>query len=176
MYGLPKTHKENVPLRPILSVIGSSQHEVAKWLSEILEPVLKRYSAHCVKDSFTFASFIQNLKLGLSKTFLCSFDISSLFTNIPLDETIGICADALYRSDLDCPPLPEDTFKELMLIATRGVEFSFNNLMYSGGSWGNSLVGLVMAPLKATFFCVSRARDRTIYIREIVGVINFRKK
>ena len=39
----------------------------------------------------------------------------------------------------------------------------------SGGSWGNSLVGLVMAPLKATFFCVSRARDRTIYIREIVG-------
>ena len=49
-------------------------------------------------------------------------------------------------------------------------------LTFSGGSWGNSLVGLVMAPLKATFFCVSRARDRTIYIREIVGVINFRKK
>ena len=50
------------------------------------------------------------------------------------------------------------------------------SVMNSGGSWGNSLVGLVMAPLKATFFCVSRARDRTIYIREIVGVINFRKK
>ena len=43
---------------------------------------------------------------------------------------MGICADALYRSDLDCPPLPEDTFKELMLFATRGVEFSFNNLRY----------------------------------------------
>ena len=25
------------------------------------------------------------------------------------------------------PPIPEDTFRELMLIATRGVEFSFNN-------------------------------------------------
>ena len=132
MYGLPKTHKENVPLRPILSMIGSSQHEIAKWLSEILEPVLKRVKdKHCVKDSFTFASFIQNLKLGLSKTCLCSFDINSLFTNVPLDETIGICADTLYRSDLDCPPLPEDTFKELMLIATRGVEFSFNNLIMS---------------------------------------------
>ena len=66
----------------------------------------------------------------LTKTFMCSFDISSLFTNVPLDETIGICADALYRGGLDCPPLPENTFRELMLIATRGVEFSFNNQMY----------------------------------------------
>ena len=26
MYGLPKTHKTNVPLRPILSMTGSSHH------------------------------------------------------------------------------------------------------------------------------------------------------
>ena len=58
------------------------------------------------------------------------FDISSLFKNVPLDETIGICADALHRSHLECPPFPEDAFKELMLIATRGVEFSFNNQVY----------------------------------------------
>ena len=130
MYGLPKTHKEDIPLRPILSMIGSSQHELAKWLSEVLAPVLKLYSSNCVKDSFTFASFIQNYNVEPAKTFLCSFDISSLFTNVPLDETIGICADALYRGHLDCPPFPEDAFKELMLIATRGVEFSFNNQMY----------------------------------------------
>ena len=76
------------------------------------------------------ANFIQNCNLKAAKTFLCSFDISSLFTNVPLDETIGICVDALYRCHLD-PPFPEeDTFKELMLIATRGVEFSFNNQIY----------------------------------------------
>ena len=38
MYGLPKIHKPNVPLRPILSMIGSAQHELAKWLSEVLDP------------------------------------------------------------------------------------------------------------------------------------------
>ena len=59
MYCLPK-HKENIPLRPILSMIGSSQHELAKWLAGIVVPVLKLYSSHCVKDSFTFANFIQN--------------------------------------------------------------------------------------------------------------------
>ena len=30
MYGLPKTHKASIPLRPILSMIGLSQHELAK--------------------------------------------------------------------------------------------------------------------------------------------------
>ena len=34
IYGLPKIHKPNVPLRPILSMIGSAQHEV-------LDPVLQ---------------------------------------------------------------------------------------------------------------------------------------
>ena len=33
-----------------------------------------------------------------------------------------------------------------------------------------------MAPLKWDFFCVCRARDTEIQIREIVGVINFRRK
>ena len=111
-------------------MIGSFQHELAKWLAEILAPVLKLYTSHCVKDSFTFANLIHNCNLEPAKTCLCSFDISSLFTNVPLDETIEICADALYRGHLDCPPIPEDTFRAMMLIATRGVDFSFSNQMY----------------------------------------------
>ena len=51
MYGLPKTHKADIPLRPILSMIGSSQHELAKWLAEILAPVLKLYSSHYAETS-----------------------------------------------------------------------------------------------------------------------------
>ena len=111
-------------------MIGSSQHEHGKWLAKILAPVLNIYSSLSVKDSFTFANFIQNCNFEPAKTFLCPFDISSLFKNVPLDETIEICANALYRGHLDCPPFPEDTFRELMLIAIRGVEFSFNNQIY----------------------------------------------
>ena len=36
MYKLPKIHKKNTPLRPILSMTGSAQHELAKYLSFIL--------------------------------------------------------------------------------------------------------------------------------------------
>ena len=100
MYGLPKKDIENIPLRPILSMISSSLYELAKWLSEIFAPVLTLYSSYCMKDSFTFANFIQNCEVDSAKTFLCSFNNSSLFTNVPLDETTGICAGALYRLSL----------------------------------------------------------------------------
>ncbi len=87
MYGLPKTKKLNVPLRPILSMVGSAQYELV-WLSEILAPV-QLYSKNCISDSFSFANVI--LQLGPAYSFICSFDISSLFTDIPLDQTMEIC-------------------------------------------------------------------------------------
>lgn len=41
LYGLPKIHKDGVPVRPILSMVGSAQHKVAQWLSTLLEPCCK---------------------------------------------------------------------------------------------------------------------------------------
>ena len=99
MYGLPKTHEKDVPLQSILSMTGSGQHQLAKYLSSLLEPVLTLYSSNCMRDSFTFADIIKTSNLDPSSVFLCSFDISSLFANVPLAETIQICADALYSSE-----------------------------------------------------------------------------
>ena len=128
-----------------------------------MSSVLKLYSSHSVEDSVTFANFMQNFSLESAKTFLCSSDISNLFRNILLDETIEICADSLYRGQLDCPPIPDDTFRELMLIATREVEFSFNNQMYKqlhdvamGSSLGPSLANIFVG------FHESRLFDNTV--------------
>ena len=52
MNGLPKTLKVGTPLRPILSMVGSSHYELAKWLASILQPVLEQFSTNCIKDSF----------------------------------------------------------------------------------------------------------------------------
>ena len=40
LHGLPKIHKDGVPLGPIFSLIVSSSYKVAKWLTIILQPVL----------------------------------------------------------------------------------------------------------------------------------------
>ena len=151
MYGLPKTHKEGTPLRPILSMTGWSHHEVGKWLAGLLQPVLERFSSHCISDSFSIAKTMQKLDID-PNVFMCSFDVSSLFTNVPLDETIKICSDALY-DDYDLQPLiPKDVLVELMKSATSSVEFSFNNTTYKqtngvamgsplGPAWANIFAG-----------------------------------
>ena len=112
MYGLPKIHKKNTPLCPILFMTGSAQHELAKYLSFILKPVLNLYSINCVKDSFIFAQTIRDF--NLESTIICSFDISSLFTDVALNETINICAKLLYNSNLTPPSFSKDTLCQLM--------------------------------------------------------------
>ena len=71
----------------------------------------------------------------------------NFFTNVPLDETVRICADTLYSGEFIPPDFPKAAFIELMQMATSGVEFSFNNTMYrqtDGIAMGNPL-GPVLA-------------------------------
>ena len=115
---------------PILSMVGSSQHELAKFLTVTLQPVLELYSSFCIQDFFSFAELIRQFDLKSDQSFLCSFHICSLFTNVPLDETVRICADTLFSGKLIPPDFPKAVFIELMQMATSGVEFSFNSTMY----------------------------------------------
>ena len=90
MYGLAKVNKivtDGLPsFRPILSAIGTPPYKLAKFLVPILEPLTT--NEYTVKDSFTFA---EELKSFDSKLMMASFDIESLFTNIPMQETINLC-------------------------------------------------------------------------------------
>ena len=86
-----------------------------------------RHTAYQIR--LRFAKTMQNLDID-PNVFMCSFDVSSLFTNVPLDETIKICSEALYDQSNSRPVIPKDVFVELMKSATSSVEFSFNNTMY----------------------------------------------
>ena len=125
-------HKAGVQLTPILSMTGSPQYDTSKWLCKLLAPVRKKYNKRCIKDSFAFIDLLKKKNIG-SSGFMCSFDVVSIFTKVPLEETIKICADALYRDDEVDPvytALPEESFFNLLRMVTSGVEFSFDNSMY----------------------------------------------
>ena len=107
---------------------GSAQHQLAQWLTSVIDPVLSLYSTNCISDSFTFADKVKTFNFPPS-VFLCSYDVCSLFSNVPLAETIEICSDALYNGELTPPPFSRVVFVELMQTATSSVEFSFNNIM-----------------------------------------------
>ena len=44
---------------------------------------------------------------------MASLDVDSLLTNIPLDETIDICIDSLYKDDENTPKIPKTVFRNL---------------------------------------------------------------
>ena len=46
-----------------------------------------------LKDSFQFVNDITSQEKA---PFMCSFDVTSLFTNVPVDEVINICLDKLF--------------------------------------------------------------------------------
>ncbi len=91
-YGLAKVHKAGCPLRPIMSAIGTPSFALAKFLVPLLAPITT--NEFTVKDSFTFAKELCGMQND--GFFMASFDVKSLFTNIPLNETIDICVEDLF--------------------------------------------------------------------------------
>ena len=40
IYGLCKVHKEGEPLRPVVSMIGTAEYNIAKYLDKIIKPCI----------------------------------------------------------------------------------------------------------------------------------------
>ena len=82
LYGSAKVHKivkDGLPsFRSILTVIGTLTYKLANFLVPMLEPLST--NEYTIKVSFTFAEELQSFD---SKLGMASFDIESLFTNIP---------------------------------------------------------------------------------------------
>ena len=55
-----------------------------------------------------------------------SLDVDSLFTNIPLEETINICTNLLYNNEDVIEGINKFEFENLLLLATQESYFIFN--------------------------------------------------
>ena len=56
--------------------------------------------------------------------------MDSLFTNIPLEETIKICTESIYDQNDSIESLNKSEFKELLSLATKESYFIFNETLY----------------------------------------------
>ena len=82
------------PLQPIVSSIDTYNYKLAQYLGSLLSPhILSNFTT---KDSFTFIEEIK--QLNTYGKFLISFDVTSLFTNIPLEETINIAIHTIFEN------------------------------------------------------------------------------
>ena len=91
------------------------------WLSSIY------FNEFTVKDSFAFAEEILHQESKLSMGIL---DGDSLFTNIPLEETINRCTNLLYNNEDVIEDINKSDFKNLLSPATHESYFIFNDVLY----------------------------------------------
>ena len=114
LYGLAKVHKTIIPARPVLSMPGSCYfkvaEEVAEWLSIVDE---------CKINSSTekISAMLKSVSLEDDEE-LVSFDIVSLYRNVPVIKAIEVCADLLYSGRYETPPVDKETFIKLAKIAS----------------------------------------------------------
>ena len=95
LYGTPKIHKEGAPLRPICSSINSVHYETGKYLADILSTIVGK-SCHHIKNTEDFVSKVKQLRID-SDEILVSYDVSSLFTCIPVDSAVQVVTDLLKQ-------------------------------------------------------------------------------
>ena len=75
-------------MQPIVSACGTSTYNLAKYLTRIL----KMYFGHTssfVKDSKDLMDKLKSIKLQDNEE-LVSFDVSALFTSIPVDQALDV--------------------------------------------------------------------------------------
>ncbi|KAL9966997.1 hypothetical protein ACROYT_G025149 [Oculina patagonica] len=149
IYGLPKIHKADIPLRPIVSCVNTFAYDLSAYLANILSP-LTGNSDFTVTNSAHFVSTISSETI-LDNEIMVSFDVESLFTNVPID---GAVQAALRKLEND-PSLADRTtltpaqITDLLTFVLRSTYFQYNGSIYEQreGAVMGSPVSAVIANL-----------------------------
>ena len=165
IYGLPKIHKADVPLRPIVSCVNTFAYDLSAYLANILSPLTGK-SECIVTNSAHFVSTVSNETI-LDNEIMVSFDVESLFTNVPIDAALQA---ALLKLEND-PSLADRTtltpaqIADLLKFVLRSKYFLYNGSIYEqkDGAAMGSPVSAVIANLYMVKF--RRTGDNYIILR-----------
>ena len=95
-----------------------------------------------------------------SKLFMASLDVDSLFTNVPLDETIEICVNELFKSSQTVSGLNKQQVLEMLSLTTKENVILFDEKYYS------QIDGVAMgSPLGPTFANIFLCHHETTWLK-----------
>ena len=139
-YGLLKIHKTGTPLRPIVSNRGLVTYGVAKCISKVLKPLVGK-SLHHVQSTVkslhhvqSISDFVKNAKKITLQPGEClmSYDVTALFTSIPIDPALKIIKVILEKDETwqDRAVLSVQNIIDLLGFCQQNTYFSFQNEFY----------------------------------------------
>jgi hypothetical protein len=118
LYGTTKVHKTGQPVRPIVSMVNTPEYRLAKYLDNIIKPFIP--SKYSISSNTEFMQKLKDLQLQ-EGDYCMSFDIVSLFTNVPLAETISIVANSMEEQQSAHKSLSKSGIIALLKRATGGI-------------------------------------------------------
>ncbi|XP_072028106.1 uncharacterized protein [Amphiura filiformis] len=150
IYGLPKVHKASVPVRPIVSSIGSVCYSLARFLADLLSPLVGN-SPHHIQNSQDFVSKLQTLKLDEAEV-LTSYDVTALFTSVPVDGALDIVKELLDKdkSWTKRTYLNEKEIIKLLEFCLTTTYFKFRGQLYQQDH--GCAMGLPVSPIIANLY------------------------
>lgn len=146
-YGLPKVHKDNCPLRPIVSNIDYITYKLSKWLSKELKPLVGNISRTHLINSEDFIGKIANI--NFTDKNVVSYDVVSLFTNVPLNLTLELLEEFLNEENFTFS-VPFTVIRDLILLQNSIMFFEFDQKFFRQ-KFGLSM-GAPLSPTLANIF------------------------
>ena len=129
-YGLPKIHKNNMPMCPIVSACGTATYNTAKFITKILHNYGGKTTSF-VKDSTDFTQKIKYHSMNQDEA-LVSFDVSAVFTSIPvlvalqvINSKISTCTSLTHVCKI-----PTEKYIKLLEFTITNCIFCFNKKFY----------------------------------------------
>ena len=148
----PKSIKQ-APLRPIVSSRGSVTYGVAKVIAKILKPLVGNLPHH-IQSTSDFVNKVREITL-LPGECLTSYDVTTLFTSVPIDPALNIIKDLLEEDDTlsNRTVLSVQNIIELLGFCLHNTYF-YQNKFYEQveGAAMRSLVSLIVANLYMKHF------------------------
>ena len=156
-FGLAKVHKlkdgeadvKDLPLRPVISNIGTATYQVSKYLAKLLSPLTK--NERNIESTKDFICKLKKMKIKDGYK-MVSLDVVSLFTKVPLDYTIQVILDKVYAEKKVDTKLSRDELRTLLELCTKKMHFSFNKKIYK--QIGGVAMGSPLGPVIANIFMV----------------------
>ena len=150
-------------LQPIIDQTGTCYYKTGKVIAQYLKPLTK--NEFVINNTQDFPSMLNRVELSEDED--VSYDVESLFTNIPINETIDFICDEIYIHQKLQPICKRSIFKKLLLKLTTECTFSINEQLckqIDGVSMGGTLSVVlsdcfiskmekdVVVPLKPKFY------------------------
>ncbi|KAK5645193.1 hypothetical protein RI129_006493 [Pyrocoelia pectoralis] len=82
LYGLPKIHKPNVPIRPVVSFLNTPASKLTSWLNNLLKTHITLSPNLAIKNSLDLTTKLNSITLPKEFS-MVSFDVTNLFPSIP---------------------------------------------------------------------------------------------